>query len=170
MDEVCLWWNLLLADLDLSGYDLSVCLRPLVTLTSTSNLWQRRNEAAIIWLINTDFPTDGIYLQTRPCFWDWLWFYWWDKNYTLMVGDFRDCYEKIGLFFFLAVFLFFFHFFSSDWKLQFYVFSILRISVISAVLVYCLFFFFVFVWFYPVPGCNFCFSHFCVFIVTNWPD
>lgn len=51
-------------------YDLSVCLCPSVTLTSTCNLWQWWNEAAIIWLINTDFPTNGIYLHTRPCFWD----------------------------------------------------------------------------------------------------
>lgn len=108
MDKVCLWCNLILADLNFNEYDLSVCLRPLVTLTSTCNLWQRRNEAAIIWLINTDFPTDGIYLQTRPCFWEWLWFYWWDKKYTLMVGDFRDCYEKIIPF--LAFFFFSFIF------------------------------------------------------------
>lgn len=28
MDKVCLWWNLILADLDLNDYVLSVRLRP----------------------------------------------------------------------------------------------------------------------------------------------
>lgn len=117
----------------------SLPLSPLVTLTSTCNLWQWRNEAAIIWLIYTDYLTNWIYLQTRPCFWDWSKFYWKSRPWWQETSG--TTYKQIILFFPLFPFIFLI-----DTFLR--IFPTKNIRCLN-VLFYGLFFF---VYYYPLPS------------------